>query len=148
MIHVFLSTLFFRKLLLLFKLLSILFSSWLKPLSVVLHSTSPRRPSPRLFVPITTKPCHRCGCGHVNHPASIICSQLFTSSQTKESAFLLSPGWSAVSGWGLLFNSARCFPSPSLKRPIQHRESMKWERRQGGKDVNMEFFFFFWTQGN
>lgn len=61
-------------------------SSWLEPLSVSLHFTSPS-PSLHLLASFSTKPCHRHDCGHVNHLASIICSQLFTSSQTKESAF-------------------------------------------------------------
>lgn len=107
-------------------------SSWLEPLSVSLHFTSPS-PSLHLLASFSTKPCHRHDCGHVNHLASIICSQLFTSSQTKESAFFVVAGVECCVDWGLLFNSACHFPSPSLKNPIQHRESMKWERRQGGK---------------
>lgn len=73
-----------------------------------------------------TKPCHYRSCGHVNQPG-----QLFTSSQTKEPAFLLSLGWSAVSADGC-YLAAYAAINPHLWKG-QFNTSNQWDRRRNKK---------------
>ncbi len=89
--------------------------------------------SPHLFVPITTKPCHHGSCGHVNQPGQHHLFPAVYLQPNKGVCLFVVAGVECCVGWGLLFSSACCYQPPSLKRPIQHRESMEKERRQGGK---------------
>lgn len=87
-----------------------------------------------LFVLITTKPCRHSGLGHVNLPGQHHLFPAVYLQPNKGVCLFVVAGEECCVGWGLLFNSARCHQPPTLKRPIQHRESMQWERRE---DVNV-----------
>lgn len=80
---------------------------------------------PHLFVPITTKPCHHGSCGHVNQPGQHHLFPAVYLQPNKGVCLFVVAGVECCVGWGLLFNSACCYQPPSLKRPIQHRESME-----------------------
>lgn len=81
--------------------------------------------SPFLFVLIITKPCHHGSCGHVNQPGQHHLFPAVYLQPNKGVCLFVVAGVECCVGWGLLFNSARCYQPPSLKRPIQHRESME-----------------------
>lgn len=82
--------------------------------------------SPHLFALITTKPCHHGSCGHVNQPrpASSVPSCLPPAKQRS---------LSFCCRWGGVLRRLRAViqqhtplsAPPSLKRPVQHRESME-----------------------
>lgn len=87
-----------------------------------------------LFVLITTKPCHHSSWGHVNQPGQHHLFPAVYLQPNKGVCLFVVAGEECCVGWGLLFNSARRYQPPTLKRPIQHRESMEKERRE---DVNV-----------
>ena len=111
---------------------SFFFSSDLTSHCLCLIFSSPSL-TPHLFVPITTKPCHHGSCGHVNQPSQHHLFPAVYLQPNKGVCLFVVAGVECCVGWGLLFNNACCYQPPSLKRPIQHRESMEEERRQGGK---------------
>lgn len=83
-----------------------------------------------LFVLITTKPCHHSSWGHVNQPGQHHLFPAVYLQPNKGVCLFVVAGEECCVGWGLLFNSARRYQPPTLKRPIQHRESMEKERRE------------------
>lgn len=78
-----------------------------------------------LFVLITTKPCHHSGWGHVNQPGQHHLFPAVYLQPNKGVCLFVVAGEECCVGWGLFFSSTRCYQPPTLKRPIQHRESME-----------------------
>ena len=101
----------------------------MQPLSAFLLSLPPSL-APHRFVLSTTKPCHHGSCGHVNQPGQHHLFPAVYLQPNKGVCLFVVAGVECCVGWGLLFNSARCYQPPSLKRPIQHRESMEEARRE------------------
>lgn len=88
-------------------------------------------------VPITTKPCQHCSCGHVNQPGQHHLFPAVYLQPNKGVCLFVVAGVECCVGWGLLFNSARCYPSPSLKRPIQLRGINGMGKETRREDVNV-----------
>ncbi len=86
--------------------------------------------SPHPFVLITTKPCHHGSCSHVNQPSQ---HHLFPAVylQAKQRSLPFCCRWGEALRW-LRANSTRRYQPSSLKRPIQHRESIELR-----EDVNV-----------
>lgn len=85
--------------------------AWLIMLSLPFSSPSL---SLLLVVLIITKPCHHGSCGHVNQPGQRHLFPAVYLQPNKGVCLFVVAGVECCVGWGLLFNSARCYQPPSL----------------------------------
>lgn len=94
-------------------------------------------PPPSNVSPCHNKPWHHGSCGHVNQPGQHHLLPAVYLQPNKGVCLFVVAGVECCVYWERLFNSARCYQPPSLKRPIQHKESMEQKRKQEREDINV-----------
>lgn len=90
-----------------------------------------------LFVPITTKPRHHGSCGHVNQPGQHHLFPAVYLQPNKGVCLFVVAGVECCVGWGLLFNSTRCYQPPLSEKANSTRGINGRGEETRREDVNV-----------